>query len=102
MREIIRSRTTDSPTIIQAALPATIDVRNVAPHERHDLVFSAFNALPQGTALELTSDHDPAPLYRQFKGHFHGLFTWDYIEEGPEIWRVRIGKAAGNCCGSCG
>ena len=21
-------------------------------------------------------------------------FTWDYLEQGPEIWRVRIGRPA--------
>jgi len=22
------------------------------------------------------------------------LFNWDYLEEGPEVWTVRIGRAA--------
>jgi uncharacterized protein (DUF2249 family) len=22
-----------------------------------------------------------------------GQFTWDYLEEGPEAWRVRIGRS---------
>lgn len=21
-----------------------------------------------------------------------GQFTWEYLEEGPEVWRVRIGR----------
>ncbi len=101
MREIIRSRTSDSATIV-AALPRIIDFRTTAPEEQNDLLFSAFNALPQGAALELVSNQDPAPVYRRFKGHFHGAFTWDTLEEGPQTWRARIGKAPGNCCGSCG
>lgn len=80
----------------------TIDVRTIVPQERHGHIFSSFAALPAGAALELVNDHDPQPLYRQFKSDFHGQFTWDYIEQGPETWRVRIGKEAGNCCGSCG
>lgn len=100
MREVTRSRTLESSTI-DAAIASTIDIRPVDPAERHDLVFSSFNALPDGAALELVNDHDPAPLHRQFKSKFHGLFTWDYFEQGPELWRVRIGKAPGNCCGSC-
>ncbi|MCL4773097.1 MAG: DUF2249 domain-containing protein [Burkholderiaceae bacterium] len=100
MREVIRPRAVESATISEA-VPATIDVRTIAPGERHDRIFSAFKALPQGGALELMNDHDPQPLYRQFKSNFHGLFTWDYLEQGPDLWRVRIGRAPGNCCGSC-
>jgi len=100
MREVIRPRAAEFVTISEAT-PATIDVRTIAAHERHELIFSSFKGLPQGGALELVNDHDPAPLHRQFKSNFHGLFTWDYLEQGPELWRVRIGKAPGNCCGSC-
>lgn len=101
MKEVTRSRSPESATIAEA-VPAVIDVQAIAPHERHELIFASFNRLPQGGALELVNDHDPAPLHRQFKSNFHGLFTWDYLEQGPERWRVRIGKAPGNCCGSCG
>ncbi len=100
MKEVTRSRTADTATITEA-VAATIDVRSLAPHERHERIFASFNGLPQGGALELVNDHDPAGLHRQFKSNFHGLFTWDYLEQGPELWRVRIGKAPGNCCGSC-
>lgn len=100
MREAIRSRTASGESAGDA-FHSTIDVRTIAPHERHDLIFSSFNGLPQGAALQLVNDHDPAPLHRQFKSSLHGLFTWDYLEQGPELWRVRIGKAPGNCCGSC-
>lgn len=82
--------------------PTEIDVRSIAPHERHARIFASFVALPAGAALELVNDHDPQPLYRQFKSDFHGQFTWDYVEQGPGTWRVRIGKQAGNCCGGCG
>ena len=100
MREVSRSRTADSATTTEA-IPPTVDVRTIAPGERHRLAFSSFNALPQGAVLELVDDQDTAPLYRQFKSNFHGLFTWDDVEQGPNLWRVRIGKAPGNCCGSC-
>ena len=81
---------------------ATIDVRTIAPHERHARIFSAFAALPAGAALELVNDHDPQPLQQEFKSGFHGRFTWDYLEQGPATWRVRIAKTTGNCCGGCG
>ncbi len=81
---------------------ATIDVRTIVPRERHALIFSTFASLPAGAALQLVNDHDPRPLRQQFQSEYHGQFSWDYLEEGPATWRVRIGRTAGNCCGSCG
>ncbi len=85
----------------------TIDVREIVPFERHPLIFGRFNALQPGEALQLVNDHDPRPLFNQFQAVTAGRFTWDYLESGPAVWRVRIGKLAapsGSCCsgGSCG
>jgi len=85
----------------------TIDVRSVSPHERHPLVFSTFHSLAAGDAMELVNVHDPVPLHAQFAARQPGRFGWEYLESGPELWRVRITKrapshAAGQCCGSCG
>ena len=87
----------------------TLDVRDILPRNRHPLIFGIFEALPPGQALLLTNDHDPKPLYYQFQAESTGRFTWDYVEQGPECWQVRIGKtaeamavpAAGSrCCGA--
>jgi uncharacterized protein (DUF2249 family) len=85
-----------------------LDVRPLAPRERHPLIFSTFGALGVGHAMELINDHDPKPLYYQFQAELPGAFSWDYLEEGPDTWRVAItrlvaGRAEGTtCCGSCG
>jgi uncharacterized protein (DUF2249 family) len=91
------------------SLVATIDVRTVAPRERHPTIFSTFNGLSAGESFDLVNDHDPGPLYRQMSVERRGQFSWDYIESGPELWRVRItkrsnpaGHANGQCCGCCG
>ena len=70
----------------------TLDVREMAPRERHPTSLSTFAALAPGEALELINDHDPKPLRYQFEAEKPETFTWDYLEEGPEAWRVRIGK----------
>ncbi len=44
-----------------------IDVRTIAPAQRHSQIFATFDALPAGGALELVNDHDPVPLYFQFE-----------------------------------
>jgi uncharacterized protein (DUF2249 family) len=70
----------------------TIDVRRTPPPQRHPLIFQTYEALQPGTAFVLVNDHDPKPLYYTFKAERDGQFTWEYLEQGPEVWRVRIGK----------
>ncbi len=69
-----------------------IDVRNIIPRDRHPLIFDTFDGLPSGSALILVNDHDPKPLHYQFQFERKDTFTWDYLEAGPDVWRVRIGK----------
>ena len=70
-----------------------LDVRQVPPPQRHPLIFETFGALAPGQSFVLVNDHDPKPLYYQFAFERAGQFTWTYLEEGPETWRVRIGRA---------
>lgn len=82
-------------TAIREALgERVIDVRTIVPRERHPLIFSTFEALGPGEAFTLVNDHDPKPLFYQFSAEHEGEFTWDYLERGPQTWRVRIGKPA--------
>lgn len=69
-----------------------IDVRDIAPRERHPLIFRTFDELEPGSAFILVNDHEPRPLFYQFEIERPQQFTWDYLEEGPDIWRVRISK----------
>ena len=71
-----------------------VDVSTVIPRERHPRVFGAWNSLVDGTAMVLVNDHDPVPLYYQFAAEYGGGFRWEYLERGPETWRVRISKGS--------
>ncbi|MCC6241152.1 MAG: DUF2249 domain-containing protein [Phycisphaerales bacterium] len=73
---------------------STIDVRTMPPMHRHSTIFQTYNALTAGQAFELVNDHDPKPLYYQFAAEHQGQFSWEYLEQGPTTWRVRIGKTA--------
>lgn len=70
----------------------TVDVRTIVPRERHPLIFGSFNALQPGESLLLINDHDPKPLFYQFQAELPGIFTWYYVEQGPDVWQVAIGK----------
>jgi uncharacterized protein (DUF2249 family) len=72
------------------AEPQQLDVRNLPPSQRHTLIFDTCGKLPVGGAVILINDHDPKPLYYQFEAEQPGRFGWDYIDSGPEVWRVRI------------
>ncbi|HEV2258207.1 MAG TPA: DUF2249 domain-containing protein [Streptosporangiaceae bacterium] len=69
-----------------------LDVRDLAPARRHETIFAAYRALLPGTGFVLVNDHDPKPLRYQFQAEHPGRFTWDYLEAGPDWWRVRIGR----------
>jgi uncharacterized protein (DUF2249 family) len=71
-----------------------LDVRQLIPMQRHSTIFSTWKNLVPGNSFVLINDHDPKPLYYQFDAEHSGEFTWDYLESGPETWRVRIGKTA--------
>ena len=71
-----------------------VDVRPVPPPQKHPLIFGAFEALPPGESFILINDHEPRPLYYQFQAERTGQFTWEYLERGPQVWQVRIGRAA--------
>lgn len=69
-----------------------LDIRSVAPVKRHPLIFEWFDKLLHGEAFILVNDHDPKALFYQFQAERPGIFAWEYVESGPETWRVRIGR----------
>jgi uncharacterized protein (DUF2249 family) len=86
-----------SPTIKEPTVPTedrVLDVRTEIPRRRHELIFESFGEIAPGEAYVLVNDHDPKPLRYQFEAENAGEFSWEYLEEGPEVWRVRIGRVA--------
>lgn len=74
--------------------PRTLDVRVIPPREKHPTIFQTFDALKPGESFILLNDHDPRPLRYQFEAEHAGKFSWNYVEQGPAVWRVQIGKTA--------
>jgi uncharacterized protein (DUF2249 family) len=69
-----------------------IDVRPMPPCERHAKIFGTWSELVPGETILLVNDHDPVPLYYQFAAEHTGTFRWNYLEQGPDVFRVRITK----------
>jgi uncharacterized protein (DUF2249 family) len=77
-----------------SGVPDVVDVRSLIPAQRHAKIFQLVDALYPGSAFVLVNDHDPKPLYYQLEAEYPGQYSWTYVEQGPEVWRVRIGKNA--------
>ena len=71
-----------------------IDVRSLVPMQRHQKIFELVAQLAPGASFILVNDHDPKPLYYQLEAENPGQFSWTYVEQGPVVWRVEIGKIA--------
>lgn len=72
-----------------------LDVRGVEPKERFELIMATYDALDARHTLELTVDHDPLCMYYTLKAtRAEDGFSFDYLDEGPEVWRVRVRKGA--------
>jgi uncharacterized protein (DUF2249 family) len=69
-----------------------IDVRSLVPAQRHARIFELVGALKPGDSFILVNDHDPKPLYYQLEAEHPAQFSWTYIEQGPSVWRVKIGR----------
>ena len=72
----------------------TVDVRTLVPAQRHAKIFSLVEELAPGKAFILVNDHDPKPLHYQLEAEYPGQFSWEYVESGPQVWKVEIGKNA--------
>lgn len=65
-----------------------LDARAVPHAIRHATIFGALEAVRPGGGLVLLAPHDPLPLLRQVEERSPGVFTVDYLERGPEVWKL--------------
>jgi len=72
-----------------ASLPE-LDAR-VVPHAiRHATIFGALDSISSGSGMVLLAPHDPLPLLKQLEGRSPGAFNIDYLERGPETWKIQF------------
>lgn len=87
---------TGRPSGADEVQPGDLDVRPLAPATRHERVVSAVAGLLPGEALVLAADHDPRPLRHQLDTEHPGEIGWEYLAEGPAVWRVLVSRVS--CC----
>lgn len=74
----------------------TLDVTSIEPKLQHTTIFEKFDQLGPEESLIINNDHDPKPLYYQLLGEMGNEFSWDYLENGPDVWKVKITKNSSN------
>lgn len=77
---------------MEAVTENILDVTILEPRQKHPTIFARFDELEEGESLVIHNDHDPKPLYYQLLGERGNIFTWEYLEEGPFDWRIRISR----------
>lgn len=71
-----------------------LDVRRLPAREKHPTILRLLDELPVGGALRIVNDHDPLPLRALVQRLALDAFGWEYVEQGPDVWRVDIRKNA--------
>jgi uncharacterized protein (DUF2249 family) len=68
----------------------TIHVAEIDPQHRHAILFRLFEHLAPHQSLQIIVDHDPRRLRLQLEAHHGSRCGWSYLEQGPDVWRVRL------------
>lgn len=67
-----------------------LDVRVLVPIERHKKLLKMFKELPVGESFVFINDHDPLPLFYEFRSAHGDVVGWDYLQRGGTDWRVKV------------
>lgn len=70
-----------------------LDARAVPHAIRHGVIFGALDSVGAGGGMVLVAPHDPLPLLAQVEERSPGTFSIDYLERGPDAWRIRFVRA---------
>lgn len=90
--KIQKKKPQEKPKEIVSKKENILDVTLIEPKLKHPTIFVRFDELKPGESLTIHNDHDPKPLYYQLLGERGNIFTWEYLEQGPKLWRVKMTK----------
>ena len=66
-----------------------LDVRVLVPIQRHELLIRLFKELPVDESFTFINDHDPIPLFYEFRSIYGDVVGWDYLNRGGREWKVK-------------
>lgn len=71
-----------------------LDARAIPHAIRHATIFGALDGVRAGKGIVLVAPHDPLPMLAQLERREPGMFAVDYLQRGPEAWRLAIVRRA--------
>jgi uncharacterized protein (DUF2249 family) len=69
-----------------------LDARDLPCEQRFKRIMGAWHALRPGQAFVLVNNIDPLPLYYQLNTQFGGDLEWRYLQRGPEVFEILVGR----------
>lgn len=80
-----------------------IEAQKIPATDRYAFIFKTFNNLALGESLTVVNTDDPLPSLLELTQLREHDFDHEYIEKGPEHWKVKLTKRKKEgCCGFCG
>lgn len=67
-----------------------LDTRQIPHAIRHATIFGALGGIAPGISLDLVANHNPLPLLAQLDQKHPGQFAVSYLDDGPELWKLRF------------
>lgn len=67
-----------------------LDVRKLIPIKRHELLIGLFKELPVDDNFVFINDHDPIPLFYEFRSIYGDVVGWEYLNRGGRDWKVKV------------
>ena len=67
-----------------------LDVRVLVPIKRHELLIKLFKDLPVDDSFVFINDHDPLPLFYEFRSIYGDVVGWEYLNRGGRDWKVKV------------
>lgn len=92
MQELPITETTSSCGCEEEHGLPELDARTIPHKIRHGAVIGAFSQVRPGAAMVLLAPHDPKPLLGQLSQIEGEAIEISYLEQGPEVWRLRLGR----------
>jgi uncharacterized protein (DUF2249 family) len=79
--------------LVADASPAhAIDLRGLKPEQQHAKALQLATQLTVGASFILVNDRDLKRLRHQLEAEYRHQFFLNYLEEGPRVWRLHIGR----------
>ena len=74
----------------ESKITRELDVRVLIPIERHRTLLQMFKELPVNESFVFINDHDPLPLYYEFRSVHGDVVGWEYLQKGGRDWKVKV------------